>query len=301
MLYSNQEFATPQDALAHFGVRGMRWGVRKDENVSPKSSKELVKVARKNFHTVTEKSMDIRIHQNFAPKPIDSSKLSNRSRTIKEGREFYRLVKEKNKEIADTTYVSTNAADRKAYRAILSNMIDPRVAKRSYSPTYEMVLKATRDLSLPSEKARFDAFVELLDNPSIPIGRRGKTITGREFLRRSGHGREVNKLDSVILGEKYYTMFVQHQGARTPLNSAYFKLMREKGYDVISDDNDRNVISNDPLIVLDTATSVKTMYVRRLTNDEINKAIATFTPPKNIDKVLNRYVQQPSERQKGGD
>lgn len=28
---SNQEFSTPQDALAHYGVKGMRWGVRKDD------------------------------------------------------------------------------------------------------------------------------------------------------------------------------------------------------------------------------------------------------------------------------
>lgn len=44
---SNQYFETPEDALAHFGVKGMKWGVRKDipEGVSAKTNREAKKDA----------------------------------------------------------------------------------------------------------------------------------------------------------------------------------------------------------------------------------------------------------------
>lgn len=37
-----QEFDTPSDALAHFGIKGMRWGVRKQENLGVPVPKNLV-------------------------------------------------------------------------------------------------------------------------------------------------------------------------------------------------------------------------------------------------------------------
>ena len=46
-IFPKQDFATPQDALAHYGVKGMRWGVRKTDlpGVSRKTNKEARKDA----------------------------------------------------------------------------------------------------------------------------------------------------------------------------------------------------------------------------------------------------------------
>lgn len=277
--------------FTHHGVKGMHWGVRRDLDKSPKSSKELTKAAAKNLKKAGKPITDQRINEIFnVDTNVDSSKLSTRDRKIAAGKEFYRLTKTKNKALYDVAYVSTNKTDRDRYRAVLSDVTSPRFAKRSYSPTYEMTLKNVTALSLPSPKARFDAFVNLMDTPSIQVGK--KTLTGREYLKKQGLGRDVKKLDSIRLGEKYYQNFSQDQFANTPINSAYFKSLRDKGYNAISDDNDRNIVSDDPIIVIDTKSSLTTIATKRLSNDEINQAKAEFTAPK---KLLEK------QKKKGGD
>lgn len=45
---SNQQFATPQDALAHFGVKGQRWGVRNEDRL--KGSEKMGQEDEKKSH-----------------------------------------------------------------------------------------------------------------------------------------------------------------------------------------------------------------------------------------------------------
>lgn len=273
------------DFLEHFGVKGMRWGVRKERESSPKSSKELVKAAKTNYRKLTDAALETRINQLFeVDTTIDPTKLSNRGRTIKSGRNFYRVTKQKNKDYFDTPFVSANSSDRKTYRGVMANLFGVTLAKRSYSSTYEMVLKSTKDFKLPSEKTRFDAFVDLMDQPLIKL-RNGKDITGREYLKRSGYRKEVKTMDSVALGARFYQSFVSKQTEKTPINSAYFKRVRDLGYDALTDDNDKNIVSRDPLILLNPKETTSLISVRQLTNDEINTALATLKiPPKLMEQ-----------------
>lgn len=70
MTYSGQTFASPEEALAHFGVKGMHWGIRKKEDAAGGSSsaseykavkpkklppKEAAKSIRKREATLLEK------------------------------------------------------------------------------------------------------------------------------------------------------------------------------------------------------------------------------------------------------
>ena len=46
ILTASQQFKTPQEALAHYGVKGMKWGVRKDDSGAPAPKKERGKIRR---------------------------------------------------------------------------------------------------------------------------------------------------------------------------------------------------------------------------------------------------------------
>lgn len=280
--------ATADDVLAHFGIKGMRWGVTKKQGTGPSNastasiqakpapvSKEDRKAAKAAFKPVWDYSIDRMFSDGtISQKSYDS--LSDKDVSYKKGHEFYRLSKRKDEVLRDLTYVSTNEADKYRYNAILS--ANGMVGKRKYSPTYEQTYKSISKLSSPSEKARIDAFSELFDTPSIPL-RNGKSITGREYIKRQGYKKEAKRLTSHEIGLKMYNDFAVTQYAKSPLNTAYFNNLKSKGYNAVVDDNDRFHISQDPLIILTPNAVVKRMSVRQLTNQQITDAQKMYKMP----------------------
>jgi hypothetical protein len=149
---------------------------------------------------------------------------------------------------------------------------------KTYKQHYEITYKALNTLKSPSEKERVDAFVGLMDTPSIKL-KNGKTVTGRQFLKRD-YPKEVKTLNAQQLGLRAYKDFTQMQGeVTTPLNSAYFKTIREKGYNMVVDDNDRGHLSEAPLIVLNPNGTLKRMHVHPLSADDINQAQLDLVMP----------------------
>jgi hypothetical protein len=51
ILGENQAFASPEEALAHFGVKGMKWGVRKDDGLPgvPHKTNKMAKADAEEF------------------------------------------------------------------------------------------------------------------------------------------------------------------------------------------------------------------------------------------------------------
>jgi uncharacterized protein (UPF0297 family) len=145
-----------------------------------------------------------------------------------------------------------------------------RGGNKKYKNSYEATYKTLETLKSPSEKERVDAFSNLFDTPAIKL-KNGKTIDGREFMKRD-FPKEVKTLSSHQLGLLFYNRFTDSQGAKTPLNTAYFNSLKEKGYNAIVDDNDRGHLSDTPLMILDPNGRLKRTKIKALTADEINNA-----------------------------
>ena len=69
---------------------------------------------------------------------------------------------------------------------------------------------------------------------------------------------------------------LENQWMKTPLNDAYFKEVRSRGYNALIDDNDRNIVSKSPVILLNPDYTVKRTSIKPITKDDINDAKREF-------------------------
>lgn len=252
------------DELKHHGVKGMKWGVRKDRD---RATNKLSKTEKKTYKAEMGKVLDKRFDRMFeAEAPLDYKSLSNKKVTINKGSEVYRVVEKKNRDAPDR-YISTNQQDRTNYKIA--------IPAKPFGQTYEVTLKTTEKLISPSEKERFDAFTTILDQPSV-VMKNGKTITGREYLKKTGYGSKVKDIDTQRVGAATYRQMLEHQWMKTPLNDAYFKEVRSRGYNALIDDNDRNIVSKSPVILLNPDYTVKRTSIKPITKDDINDAKREF-------------------------
>jgi hypothetical protein len=252
------------EELAHFGTKGMKWGVRKERKAAAQNLTEVNKdlanraAARVNNPYVTQQQY---------------SKLSTKDRVIKEGTVLRRTTKDSSIG-SGHTFVSTNEKDAEIYRAILPTRGSQWEKGKISGDNFELVLQTTKNLKSPSEKARIDAYTKLMSAKEVRLAT-GEMVTGREYLTRIGLGDSVNSLSNHQIVLTHYGRLAGWQGIKDePLSSAYFKNLSQKGYNALVDDNDRNLISKDPLLIFNAHGSLKTLEVRRLSNEEILKAQA---------------------------
>ena len=276
---------SPPEELVHYGIKGMKWGVRKTDPTT--FTKDQRKQAKKRFNEFTRASIDSKFKTGedlFSRKMTreEYDKLSTKDFVVRKGTTVRRVAQNKDSTSNDPTFVSFTKNDKNTYRAVMpvTNGKNPfKVGgNKTYKQHYEITFKAMETLKSPSEKERVDAFSALMDTKSITL-KNGKTVTGRQYVKRL-YPKEVKTLDTQQLGLRVYKDFTHSQGDVTaPINSAYFKSISAKGYNALIDDNDRGHMSEAPLIILNPNGSLKRMNVHPLSADDINQAMLDIEMP----------------------
>lgn len=260
-----------EDFLAHYGVQGMKWGKR-----------QAHAYAKDNFGRV---SNEVGRRQNNARLNSTMSeasyrKLSDKDTAITKGSLLKRTTANPNLDSrVNQLFVSTNSADANTYRALIPTEKTGGFVYKKHEGYYETTLQATQSLKSPSEKKRVDGYIRLMGAENIKLAN-GEAISGREYLSRQGLGSVVDKMSNRQIALTYYGQLVANQGIRDdPINTAYFKDLSKQGYNSLIDDNDRSIISREPLLVLNTTNTLRTVDVKQLSTYDVHVAQATLRLP----------------------
>lgn len=256
------------DTITHHGIKGQKWGVRRA------AKRNLTSVSRE----VNVRQQNARFNSTISEQQYRN--LSSKDVVIKKGSTLSRISETPNEDARkNLLYVSTNRADALVYRGVLPAGKTKGMTARKHEGYYETTLQATSDLKSPSEKERVDAYKRIMSQRQIKLDG-GEIINGREYLKRQGLGNLVDSHTDKQLALMYYGQLAGQQGIRNePLSSAYFKSLKKKGYNALIDDNDRNILAKEPLLILDSTRTLKPIHVKKLTTKDVHIAQATLKIP----------------------
>ena len=220
--------------LSHYGVKGMKWGVRRYQN----KDGTLTSAGKKRY--------------------------SKEDIVIKKGSEVHRIIPrswlEKEKNLSGYAYASYKPEDTERYKHFArmfgngNNYVD-------------MTFKAKDMIVSPSRKKRVDEFIKLIDSdPEVKKAMIKATRTPLLFMPK----RRLDQLNDPKKAEKAYEKFSFLLVSKRELRDSYFKRLEDAGYSMVIDDSDvRGGISKSPVIIFDRNKSMSLESIKSLSEEKL--------------------------------
>lgn len=248
------------DFFAHFGVKGMRWGVQKGD--------KLTKGGRRLDEDIV----------------------------LSKGTKIYNISADKARESSGHVYGAHRPEDIVNYQGDYANEL--KVFKGA-SAVFNNSFNAKTEIRAPSQKKEIDAFKDLWEKDKDSVARAlaearkdmnyGAAINARIFkLNRDNvyHKRIMNKGENWV-NNKGYQEFSASLGAESNKSrDIYFKYWSGKGYNAVVDRNDTRVYgSKEPLLIFKGSKTLTNQKHKELSEQDIRLARVLYRNKKQLDKI----------------
>lgn len=213
------------EELKHYGIKGQKWGVRRYQN----KDGSLTKAGLARY----------------------KDEVNSQSRTIKEGTELQTITSRKyDPSKTSRLYTSYTDYDKNMYKDLMGNFM---YNERGYNNTF--VVK--KDIKVASDNDVVDAFVKLAKDNPVQVARdmaKAYNAAG-PFMTRTAeqYNKKLSQIDNDKkarkLAEEFVSTTIMSNKAKVT-NENFYGYLVKKGFDAISDTNDRKEAAQDPLIIL---------------------------------------------------
>lgn len=227
-----------EEELKHHGVKGMHWGVRRDNpsGVPPVKSGDTV---------------------------------------IKKGTQFQRIATGSNMAYTQGVFLSYKAKDKDLYRGVLGRMRVSWLIQNEPGNVQlkQLTMTANKDIRIPPKQKRIDELDKLLATDKEAVI---ALINDGETAARRSKGYDVTKTNKV--DNTMYERFNNSLGLgieKHPIIAKYYDSLHKQGYDAIPDENDIRLSTfkaNAPVIFFNTMDSIGSIKVKDLSAGEVFSA-----------------------------
>ena len=217
----------------------------------------------------------------------------NIDKIIKSGTEIQNISVNSNKGVKDAFYFSMTRGDNSKYRGIYGNQL-----KTFGSDVYETKFKALTDLKVASDKSATKVLSELVsqdkdyaskleEHLSKSVGRYAapkQTKAIEKGLKDLKNGKVTSKVYEAL----NLSLTDHHLSTSEDISKGFYNKLKDKGYDVISDVNDKKFSgynSKKPMIAFNGEQKIAFDRSRKLGEDEINR-----TNKLEIGKLTANYL-----------
>lgn len=255
------------DRLKHHGILGMRWGIRRYQNIDG----TLTPAGRKRY----EKGMG----ENRYIKPVYTNDYGEVR--LKKGSIVSRVSSKQNETESGRTYVSFKRLDHMKY---ISEAGEDGLYWMSNGDNYgyDVRLKVTNDIIAPSYKDSIDAFINSVKD--VPIDELAKRVYGTskgtdsiydqiDYMRKTEAF--INDMGNLTIPEarsRAYKRFSASLMSSDENRKAFFDELKRNGYNAVIDENDVG-FTEAPLIIFEKSNNLKQISANPITVKDKDAAL----------------------------